>query len=86
MKISFSDDGPDITPENLSKIFKPFFTTKEVGQGTGLGLSICHGIIAEHGGKIYADSKPGRGATFAIELPVAHTQSSTSTIHCRCDS
>jgi signal transduction histidine kinase len=71
VKISFSDDGQGISPENMKKIFTPFFTTKEVGKGTGLGLSICHGIITEHGGKIYAESEPGRGATFIIELPIA---------------
>jgi PAS domain S-box-containing protein len=67
--ISFADDGPGITPENMRYIFNPFFTTKEVGKGTGLGLSICYGIIASHGGKIYAKSEPGEGATFIIELP-----------------
>jgi two-component system NtrC family sensor kinase len=51
-------------------LFDPFFTTKGVGEGTGLGLSICHGIIAEHGGRIYAESERGRGATFIVELPV----------------
>jgi len=70
IRASFADDGPGITKENLDRIFDPFFTTKEVGKGTGLGLSVCHGIIAEHGGKIYARSKPGSGATFVVELPV----------------
>jgi PAS domain S-box-containing protein len=70
VRASFADDGPGIDKENLNRIFDPFFTTKEVGKGTGLGLSVCHGIIAEHGGKIYARSKPGRGATFIVELPV----------------
>ncbi len=69
--ISFADDGPGIAPENLGHLFDPFFTTKEVGQGTGLGLSICHGIMTEHGGRIYAKSKPGKGATFIVELPVS---------------
>jgi two-component system NtrC family sensor kinase len=41
-----------------------------VGQGTGLGLSICHGIVTGHGGRIYAESASGRGATFFMELPV----------------
>jgi len=76
VRASFADDGPGINKENLDRIFDPFFTTKEVGKGTGLGLSVCHGIISEHGGKIYARSKPGSGATFIVELPIsAHEQS-----------
>ena len=67
---SFADDGPGIKKEHLRHLFDPFFTTKEVGQGTGLGLSICHGIVTEHGGRIYAESKPGQGTTFIVELPV----------------
>ena len=70
IRASVADDGPGISRENMSKLFTPFFTTKDVGKGTGLGLSICHGIITEHGGRIYARSEPGRGATFIIELPV----------------
>ena len=70
VRASFTDSGPGIPKENLNRIFDPFFTTKEVGKGTGLGLSVCHGIIAEHGGKIYARSKVGHGATFIVELPV----------------
>jgi PAS domain S-box-containing protein len=69
VKISFADNGPGIPPENMKLIFNPFFTTKEVGKGTGLGLSICYGIIASHGGKIYAKSQPANGATFVVELP-----------------
>ncbi len=68
--ISFSDNGPGIAPEHLAKIFDPFFTTKDVGRGTGLGLSICYGIVHEHGGTIRAESKPGQGATFILELPI----------------
>ena len=70
IKICVKDDGPGIKPEVLDRIFDPFFTTREVGQGTGLGLSLCYGIIAEHKGRIYAESQPGKGATFVIELPV----------------
>jgi PAS domain S-box-containing protein len=70
VRISIKDDGPGIPQENLKHVFNPFFTTKAVGKGTGLGLSICHGIISEHGGRIWAESKPGEGATFIIELPV----------------
>ena len=69
IRISFADDGPGIAREDLQHLFDPFFTTKEVGKGTGLGLSICHGIIAEHGGRIYAESELGKGATFIVELP-----------------
>jgi two-component system NtrC family sensor kinase len=62
-----------IPKENLTNIFNPFFTTKEVGQGTGLGLSICHSIIREHGGRIYAESEPGKGSTFAFSLPLKNS-------------
>ena len=67
---SFADDGPGIAKEDLAHLFDPFFTTKEVGEGTGLGLSICHGIVTEHNGLLYAESQPGKGATFVVELPV----------------
>jgi PAS domain S-box-containing protein len=70
IRVSFEDNGPGIDKENLKKIFDPFFTTKEVGEGTGLGLSICYGIIAEHNGRIWAESEPGKGATFIVELPI----------------
>ncbi len=70
IRASFADDGPGIRKENLRHLFDPFFTTKEVGKGTGLGLSICHGIVTEHGGKIYAESALKKGATFILELPV----------------
>ncbi|MBI4188599.1 MAG: hypothetical protein HY529_05280 [Chloroflexi bacterium] len=70
VRVSLVDDGPGIPQENLQHIFDPFFTTKEVGKGTGLGLSICHGIVTEHGGRIYAESEPGKGATFIVELPI----------------
>ena len=70
IRASFTDDGPGISEEALSHLFDPFFTTKEVGKGTGLGLSICHGIMTEHGGKIYAESRLGKGATFFVELPI----------------
>ena len=67
---SITDNGPGISPENINKIFDPFFSTKEVGAGTGLGLSLSHGIIREHGGRIFAQSKLGEGATFIIEIPI----------------
>jgi len=70
IKICVKDDGPGIKPAVIDRIFDPFFTTREVGQGTGLGLSLCYGIVAEHKGRIYAESQPGKGATFIVELPV----------------
>ena len=51
IRISFQDDGPGITKENMGHLFEPFFTTKDVGEGTGLGLSLSRSIILEHGGK-----------------------------------
>ena len=71
IRASFADDGPGIAEKNLGHLFDPFFTTKEVGKGTGLGLSISYGIITEHGGRIYAESELGKGATFIIELPIS---------------
>jgi len=70
IRICFTDDGPGIPAEHLDRLFDPFFTTREEKGGTGLGLSVCHGIVTEHGGRIYAKSKPGKGATFFVELPL----------------
>ncbi|PYQ00320.1 MAG: hypothetical protein DMF83_28390 [Acidobacteria bacterium] len=69
--LTVADDGSGISPENLDKIFNPFFTTKPVGQGTGLGLAICHGIVASHGGEIRVDSELGRGTRLSLVLPVS---------------
>jgi signal transduction histidine kinase len=74
VRASFTDDGPGISIENLRHVFDPFFTTKEVGKGTGLGLSICHGIVTALGGRIFATSKPGKGATFIVELPLGRAE------------
>jgi two-component system NtrC family sensor kinase len=65
------DNGPGISRENLSRIFDPFFTTKPQGKGTGLGLSLCYGIMQEHHGRIRAESQPGAGTEFILELPIA---------------
>jgi signal transduction histidine kinase len=70
LRISFADDGPGIPPEIVNRIFDPFFTTKEIGKGTGLGLSISHSIITKFGGRIWAESQYGKGATFIIEFPL----------------
>ncbi|HXD73011.1 MAG TPA: ATP-binding protein [Vicinamibacterales bacterium] len=64
------DTGGGIPEEALSRIFEPFYTTKEVGKGTGLGLAIAYGIVQEHGGQILAANHPDGGAMFTVELPV----------------
>jgi two-component system NtrC family sensor kinase len=69
VRLEVADDGRGIAPENLKRIFVPFFTTKEIGRGTGLGLSICYGIVQDHGGTIEVDSVLGKGSTFRLELP-----------------
>lgn len=68
--ISVEDHGCGIAPENLDRVFTPFFTTKPVGVGTGLGLSISHGIIADHGGTIEVSSQQNVGTSFIIRLPL----------------
>ena len=70
IEIEFTDTGCGIPPENHEKIFDPFFTTKEVGRGTGLGLAISYGIITRHKGTIDIKSKPGKGSTFIVRLPL----------------
>ena len=71
IEIKVMDDGPGIPKENLSKIFNPFFTTKEPGKGTGLGLSISYDIIVtKHHGSISVESEVGKGTTFTIHLPI----------------
>ena len=67
--LRFKDNGCGIPKEAVTKIFDPFFTTKPVGLGTGLGLSISYGIIQEHGGTIFVESKAGIGTIFTVELP-----------------
>jgi two-component system NtrC family sensor kinase len=71
VKISVTDNGVGISPENLKKIFSPFFTTKPVGKGTGLGLSVCFGIVDSLGGVMEVSSERGVGTTFTIRLPRA---------------
>lgn len=72
--VDFRDTGVGIAPENIARIYDPFFTTKEVGQGTGLGLALSYGIIQEHGGRIFVESRPAEGAHFTIKLPTAHSR------------
>ncbi len=65
------DTGIGMPEDTLSRIFEPFYTTKEVGKGTGLGLAITYGIVQEHGGHIVAANHPQGGAVFTVELPIA---------------
>ena len=70
VEIQLSDTGVGISPENLSKMFVPFFTTMPVGRGIGLGLAISYSIIQQHQGTIEVESQEGKGSTFIIRLPV----------------
>jgi two-component system NtrC family sensor kinase len=72
--VEVSDNGIGIAPENVAKIYDPFYTTKGVGRGTGLGLAVSYGIVQEHSGHISVESAPGRGTTFRISLPTAHAR------------
>lgn len=71
VRISIIDTGPGIEAENLSKVFDPFFSTKEKSRGTGLGLASAYGIVKNHNGIISVYSEPGHGATFNIYLPIS---------------
>ncbi len=73
--VEITDTGHGMSPEVMSRLFTPFFTTKPVGVGTGLGLSICHGIVTGLGGKITIESQVGKGTTCRVILPAA-TQTS----------
>jgi two-component system NtrC family sensor kinase len=70
VQVEIRDTGPGIPAGVLSRIFEPFYTTKEVGKGTGLGLAITYGIIQEHGGQIAVANHPEGGAVFTVQLPV----------------
>jgi signal transduction histidine kinase len=67
--VSVSDTGPGFPPDRAEQIFDPFFTTK--AHGTGMGLRISRSIVESHGGRLWAEGAPGRGATFHLNLPAA---------------
>jgi two-component system NtrC family sensor kinase len=68
--IRIEDTGSGITPEQMNKIFDPYFTTKQSKSGTGLGLYITKKVVEDHNGSIKVDSPPGAGTTFTIRLPL----------------
>ena len=70
IELQFADNCGGIAPENLDKIFEPFFTTKPAGEGTGLGLCVVKNIVFRAGGKVWAKSDLGKGATFFVTLPI----------------
>lgn len=76
--LSVRDNGSGMSAEALERIFEPFFTTKPPGQGTGLGLAISHGIIQQHEGKIFVESKLGEGTTIEVELPISSDKAPAS--------
>lgn len=68
--IVIRDTGVGVAPENIDRLFEPFFTTRSKEGGTGLGLSVSYGIVVDHGGDIDVKSKVGEGSTFTIWLPI----------------
>jgi signal transduction histidine kinase len=70
VRISFADTGVGIPPENIPRLFEPYFTTRPPGQGTGLGLYVCQKVVERHGGRIEVESQVGGGSTFHVLLPV----------------
>lgn len=76
IRLTFADQGCGIKPEDIVKIFQPYFTTKDVG--IGLGLAITERIIKEHGGEIRVESSPGEGTTFTVILPLLPPEEQTT--------
>lgn len=71
VEVEVKDTGCGISPENMGKLFTPFYTTKEEVKGVGLGLAVAYGIIKLHYGTIEVQSKEGKGTVFTIRLPLS---------------
>ncbi|MFH2218503.1 MAG: ATP-binding protein [Pseudomonadota bacterium] len=74
VNLTVRDNGQGIPQENIKHIFDPYFTTKEIGRGTGMGLSVVHGIVESHNGKLYVESKLGKGTMFNLFFPVVEKE------------
>jgi signal transduction histidine kinase len=74
VQLRIEETGAGIDPAIMSRIFEPYFTTKEVGKGTGLGLATVLGIVKSHGGEITLESQPGQGTIFSLYFPIADQQ------------
>lgn len=70
LQLTVSDTGDGIPPDILERVFDPYFTTKKPGEGTGLGLAVVHGIVKRYGGGIKIDTKPGKGTTVTVKIPL----------------
>jgi two-component system sensor histidine kinase AtoS len=73
MEITFQDNGPGLTAEEMDHIFQPFYSTKEGAQGLGLGLPICQKILARYDGRLAVESQRGHGTTVRVLLPYAES-------------
>ncbi len=80
VQLAVSDNGNGIDPQNMERIFDPYFTTKEPGKGTGMGLAVVHGIVKNHDGIISVDSEPGRGTSVKILFPAIKKESVTENL------
>lgn len=69
VRVTVRDNGPGILPENIGRVFEPFFTTRDIGTGLGLGLSVSYGIIQRHGGTLGVESVPDQWTEFSFDLP-----------------
>jgi len=76
--LAIEDTGPGIAPEHLSRVFEPFFTTRDVGQGMGMGLAVVYSIVQQHRGEVWVESRQGVGTTFYVRLPRADDDPATA--------